>query len=578
MNMRTLFYNTRFLILFLIIYPLLFIWQGIDLTDQGYVLTNYQRVFDDPPTSLDQLTLFLWLSMVIGGLWYNVFGFLGVIGFKLAYAITLYITLVFAYQTLKPHFDKKQLLFALLVTQMFIIKADVKWIYYNTLTSLFYVTAGFFLIKGLKKQSNLLIFVAALLLGINTFIRIPNGLGLSLILVILFYGYVNSFSRDQYMRLSLSFLCGYLGGLGITFMMMASLGHLEIFLEALINIPYRLSSESDVHSAKRLTVLLIKDPVLMVILSLSFIGSIAFLSIFLSKLKYKALQYASILIVTGFAYYIFTIQESWKWIYTGSICFMLLYHIVKKDQQASELRSICFLSLILLFLTAFGSDNGIRNSCFGMWLGMPISILFLLQIKPVALLKGIITPASISFAQKLVFSIIIISTLIIAFRYTYRDSPNRFSLYQSINHPMLKGVLTTKARSETLQELLAELSKYVNEGDDLFAYEQTQLIYYLTNTKPYLYHSSPMLYQPKEFEAMLVKARKKKKKLPIVVRAKSNTKRLNWPEGPDAGVEMDDRIIGCRRVAQTFLDEHRYKLLWENTFFEIWSPRINRKM
>ena len=161
MNMRTLFYNTRFLILFLIIYPLLFIWQGIDLTDQGYVLTNYQRVFDDPPTSLDQLTLFLWLSMVIGGLWYNVFGFLGVIGFKLAYAITLYITLVFAYQTLKPHFDKKQLLFALLVTQMFIIKADVKWIYYNTLTSLFYVTAGFFLIKGLKKQSNLLIFVAA---------------------------------------------------------------------------------------------------------------------------------------------------------------------------------------------------------------------------------------------------------------------------------------------------------------------------------------------------------------------------------------------------------------------------------
>jgi hypothetical protein len=77
---------------------------------------------------------------------------------------------------------------------------------------------------------------------------------------------------------------------------------------------------------------------------------------------------------------------------------------------------------------------------------------------------------------------------------------------------------------------------------------------------------------------MLVKARKKKKKLPIVVRAKSNTKRLNWPEDPDAGVEMDDRIIGCRRVAQTFLDEHRYKLLWENTFFEIWSPRINRKM
>ena len=97
----SLFYNTNSLILMLIIYPMLFMWQGIDLTDQGYALTTYQRIFDDPPTVLDKLTLFYWLSAVIGGLWNQIFGGLGALAFKLAYVFNVYLILLCVYYTLK---------------------------------------------------------------------------------------------------------------------------------------------------------------------------------------------------------------------------------------------------------------------------------------------------------------------------------------------------------------------------------------------------------------------------------------------------------------------------------------------
>ena len=81
-----------------------------------------------------------------------------------------------------------------------------------------------------------------------------------------------------------------------------------------------------------------------------------------------------------------------------------------------------------------------------------------------------------------------------------------------------------------------------------------------------------MLYLPEEFEAELKKAQKEKTGLPVVVRAKSDTKNISWPQKAEVGLEMDERIIGCRSIAQSFLDEHRYTLLWENDFFQILSP------
>ncbi len=572
-HIRALFYNPTSLILILIAYPLLFIWQGVDLTDQGYFLATYQRVFDQPPTVLNPVAMFRWMTLVIGGLWHLVFGDLGVLGFKLAFVISIYFTMVSTYYTLKDHFDRTQLLLALFLTLMFITKAIGNWLDNNSLTSLYFVAACFLLMHGLKKQRYIFIFLAALILGLNIFIRLPNALGFSLILAPFFYGYFNRFSRNQYLRLSLFFIFGYIFGIIIVFVAMHFIGHLPLFLDAFEDVFRRVSNKSDHHSANTLVVFLIKDSIKMIVLSLFSIGAIVTCSIFLSKLRYKAIQYLAISILTTVVYYGLDYLESWKWIYPGVIIFVMLYYILRTDKYTTQIRTIACMSLIFLYAASFGSGNGIRNMHFGMWLGLPMAILFLLQARPIDLCERILTPQSIAFAQKLVLSIVLVSTLIIAFRYTYRDSPDRFSMVHPVNHPMLKGQFTTKERAESLQELTAALSEYVNEDDPLFAYEHVQLIYYLTNTRPYLYHAAPMYYQPDMFNEALKRAQKEKRRLPIVVRAKGDTKTRYWPQDVDMGLQITDtRINDSRLIAIRFLKANEYTVVWENTFFQILAP------
>ena len=569
----SLFYNTNSLILMLIIYPMLFMWQGIDLTDQGYALTTYQRIFDDPPTVLEKLTLLYWLSAVIGGLWNQIFGGLGALAFKLAYVFNVYLILLCVYYTLKEYFNRTQLLFALLLTLMFVNKAVVNWIQYNSLTSLFYVAAGFLLLHGLKKQSHAPIFLAALILGLNIFIKIPNILGLSLILVPIFYGYLSHFSTGQYFRIALLFISGSITGVIVILLAMHYIGHLELYLDAFINIFSRLSAKSDGHSANALVILLIKDSIRMMVFSVFSICSVVICSILLSRVHNKPVQYFSILGLSVVAYYGLAHLESWKWIYPGAIIFVLLYYILRTDKYTTQIRTIACISLVFLYAASFGSDNGIRNMIFGIWLGLPMAILFLLQAQPIEFFKRILTPQSMAFVQKLVLSIVIVSTLIIAFRYTYRDNPDRFLMVHPVSHPMLKGQFTTKDRANSLQELITALSGYVKEDDHLFAYEHIQLVYYLTKTRPYLYHSWPMLYPPEDFGTKLKQAQREKKELPIVVRAKSNTKTRYWPQDVDRGLQItDSHINDCRLIAIRFLKANKYTVVWENTFFQILAP------
>lgn len=78
-----IFLSPKIIISLIIIYPLLFIWQGLDFSDTGYFLSCYQQVFNDPE-SISGIT-FSWLTNIIGGIWVALFGdSLGLLGVNLA--------------------------------------------------------------------------------------------------------------------------------------------------------------------------------------------------------------------------------------------------------------------------------------------------------------------------------------------------------------------------------------------------------------------------------------------------------------------------------------------------------------
>jgi hypothetical protein len=139
--LKKFFSYPKVLISLIFLYPLLFIWQGLDFTDCGYLATNFQQFFHDPASN----PMSLWLTNLIGGVWVHLFGdLLGYWGLKLAGVLIIYLTIYFAYLILKPYLEKTELLMGLLLSMIFIFRWPI--IHYNNLTVLFFVAGAYFLI------------------------------------------------------------------------------------------------------------------------------------------------------------------------------------------------------------------------------------------------------------------------------------------------------------------------------------------------------------------------------------------------------------------------------------------------
>ena len=67
--------------------PWLFIWQGLDFTDQGYLLTGYRCFFQHPEATEDSANL--WLTNLVGASWDALFGGLGVLGMRALWALCM---------------------------------------------------------------------------------------------------------------------------------------------------------------------------------------------------------------------------------------------------------------------------------------------------------------------------------------------------------------------------------------------------------------------------------------------------------------------------------------------------------
>jgi len=107
----------------------------------------------------------------------------------------------------------------------------------------------------------------------------------------------------------------------------------------------------------------------------------------------------------------------------------------------------------------------------------------------------------------------------------------------------------------------------------LFAYEGISLIYFLTQTRPYLYNTWPMLEASANFQELIKKAEVNQPNYPTVVRAKASTQ-IGSNTWPHKVTELTSyaSMISNRKLANEFLKRHEYIKIWENSFFEILQP------
>ena len=588
--------NLPYLLAF--IYPLLFIWQGLDVSDTGFSLSHYQLIFQDGENFVG-FGYALWLTNVIGGLWWHTFGFLGFIGFKLLWVLMIWGCFYFSYLILRPYASKPILGWALFLTLLAVSNHIGNWYDYNTITSLLYLAGAWTLLQGLGLPSRKFLIASGFLLGISVFARLPNIVAISLAAIILIHGIVLNNPLRVIRNNLLFFGLGIVISFTVVFVTMEWLNHRQMFIEGVQSLFSLATDDSDSHALIHLLYLFVTDHALALLfggaslltvvgisalarrwqpqlgwfLILALLGGLALIA-FLGLWWMTTVGLIENLAIT--LYLIWTVF--WRWMFTGIIYIVLIAYLFGIIKQSIEYRIVALVGLGVLVLMPLGSDIGIYHGVVhAMWLALPIVLLFFLQGSSSAIKHWKWHEQTFHYGRILIIVTLVLASVAQA-SFTYRDSKNRLEMTATIEHPRLKGVFTTEERAKVMQELLDELQNYVKPGDVLFAYENISLLYFLTQTRPYLYRTWPMVEVYSTFQRLIKKAETKQPYYPIVVRAKASTI-LGTNTWPHKSTELSSRdsMSHNRKLAEDFLKRHKYIKVWENSFFEILQPFAKHK-
>ena len=157
------------------VFPLALAWQGIDVTDTGYCLVEYQRFFAGLPDSHQAPgTSLFYVTMLIGGVWQSLFGDLGSLGFRVLNVLTVWLIVFLCYQTLRGIARPFVALAAVVCALLLVCPGSFTFLHYNTVTALFLTVTVYALFRGITRRSMAWLAGAGAACAACAFARLPN--------------------------------------------------------------------------------------------------------------------------------------------------------------------------------------------------------------------------------------------------------------------------------------------------------------------------------------------------------------------------------------------------------------------
>lgn len=552
-------------------WSILFIWQGLDFTDEGFYISTYQQFYSAPTNNIfgfqGWLSYFLahWLGEILGGT---------ILSFRLAASLTIALTGVIAYQGLKLVFGQSWVLASFVfITFLFASSSTGKWINPNILTGLFNTLGALLLFKGLQCERGNWIALAGLVFGTSLFIRFPNVLCLGLVTAVILQGLLQHWHWRRTLRLCLMFVGGYILGISLIAMTILLHGHIEFYSQSLRVVLDMGLDDNSHHSLIILIKGILQDYIFALVLSvLVLAGCLITEHVLYNRpiwLQIFILSLATACLILAYKPY-----DSWKWAVPGVLYLGLLWIIVKEWQSRPHLVLLSFIALSVLALTPMGSTSGIRNSIFGQWIALPLLLIWLWQGGANIRLPFLQTSKNFRLALMIFLISLVGHSLISSWYYTYRDSSNRLILTETIDHPFLFGIHTTPERAKVVKELLEAMANWSEPGDALLAYPDIPAIHYLTKTYSWIGNPWPILYQTSKILPLL-NNKQAQSQLPVVVRSLGATRNRTWPLNSRRN-ETPKREAAWRTFDQ-FTKDHGYVIVWKNDFFEILATDLKIK-
>ena len=201
---------------------------GVDILDTGYFLTAYEQVFDAPLSV--SATMGYYLTNVFGGWILMLFPQMGIFGFRIVGAaifVFLLIILFCVYRKVIP-------VIHIILGSLLVVLGELKYQYFfdnGLVTCFIYVIFLLLLYRGLYRKNRVEIFISGVLVGLNIFVRLPNILSVSAILIVLLNNWFLYNKRQYDWYFTIVFTFGIFVGCLLSYLLICLLGHQQIIAD-----------------------------------------------------------------------------------------------------------------------------------------------------------------------------------------------------------------------------------------------------------------------------------------------------------------------------------------------------------
>ena len=541
-------------------FQVLLAFQGFDLCDEGFTLTFFQQIFNDPQSV--EYNFLYWLSGVVGGVWLKIMPDAGIFSFRILGIAMHLLGLVLVIAIFQKRLPAWVIAIACVVlTVMFDFGVVV--FEHSHLVVVLALAAFYFLMMGMERNRWWALTLGGFMLAVNVFSRLPN---LTLWAWILLIPLFTDDWRKTFRQLG--YVCiGLVAGVAAIFITMLALGHVEIFTRS-VSMMFDIAGRAEnSHSLTQLSGTIVDNYKYVGKNGAIFIGLGGV--IFTAFLLFKKLQwwkYAVSAVLLGGLWFWMHGKPGVFWLY--ALCFIAQGFLFRKTDD-KMLRKVILGSVLMMVLLPLGSNFYMGNmGLYSIWLAVPLALWWGFSSMETSPIFNQ-TKQWFFVAFLCAFGICQLTSIA---NQAYFDKGSRLDKRHAINHPIAKNIFTTRLRADVMNHFIPTLHRYISPNNYVLAFEHIPMIHALTQSRPYLYSPWPA-YDSETFARQLARA-ERTLPLPIVVAQ-------HFESFPDWSAPQDDYFSedkpndykhhsGRTAAFNAFLQRHNYQQVWTNGFFSIW--------
>ncbi len=582
------FLNAYLMFIVIFLYHLLFIFQGLDLTDFGYHMTHQVFSFTLSP-DVKCIEPMFYLTDFIGGMWLSLIGHPNVLWARLGGVFLEALNAAIIFSILKIYFEKEKVFFVVFVSSIFVSIYPQMYIHYFTFPAFLinlelWIFNRVILFDSEVKKSNTYSFF----LGFMALPIILSRITLLLIFIIPILFIIYYYAREKNVLCFKKIIFPTIIGIFFSIILFGFfLWYLDIFKYYFSNIAeniflstrnvtnkYSLASG---HSMVQLVNSYLSDSKLIITNLLNLIVSIYILSIIKEQIGKRKLNTLVILLTCLTILYtnLFAIPDHaivLLNVFIGIIIVLAIIYFAFNKLMNENIDLLLISSIGIMVINPIGSDGGLFKAVYGMWLALPLVLLCICKIKTdikYTRISSMLSLIPILLVSLLCFSIFFNITYI-----NYLDDKTRLDLNTEFSDPSLKGLYSTADRVKAVDELIYQIRKHTDKNDEILIANNIPTFYYLTETKPSFgnpWIESLPLDATKEIQREL-EEKKELPKLFIYSRVSGMDHRFPNADIKDNEDDNDNEdIIRLRYLKNRYANDLNYTILWENKNFVIYN-------